>query len=329
MKKLIKKYTWLIVASFIVFSTNSLSEVRSNNDDLMEQARQSHENGDINSAVRIYEQLYKQGDTAAAYELGMLYFQGKGVKQDLDKAFEYFRMSAEGGYEDSFAAYGGMYENGYGTKKDPVKAYDWFTKSANSNSSTKNDGKSELALQIIMGTVAKADVPKGIQILKELAEENHAKSQYALFKLYSVDKYVKKDPELALRYLKEASYELPQAAFDLGICYYKGVGVEKDLFKALYLLEEVANQGYSLAMVATAEMYRDGKGTAVDLKKAFSYYKAAADKDNPLGMYFIAKAYSQGKGVEKSMSNAKIYFEKSCKAGVKKGCNQLKNLKFK
>ncbi|QLH36693.1 MAG: sel1 repeat family protein [Parachlamydiaceae bacterium] len=42
-----------------------------------------------------------QGDSGAQFYLGSLYERGEGVSQDLNKAIEYYKLSAALGYEEA------------------------------------------------------------------------------------------------------------------------------------------------------------------------------------------------------------------------------------
>ena len=64
------------------------------------------------------------GSCQAAYELGMLYYEGNEVKQDAKLALSYFEKAAEAGLVDAQAMAGGMYWQGVGTKEDKSKGYE-------------------------------------------------------------------------------------------------------------------------------------------------------------------------------------------------------------
>ena len=51
--------------------------------------------------VMRYTKAAKQGDAEAQYNLGMCYGQGKGVKQDVQKAVEWYTKAAEQGFESA------------------------------------------------------------------------------------------------------------------------------------------------------------------------------------------------------------------------------------
>ena len=82
-------------------------------------------------AIEWFTKSANQGLAEAEYNLGVMYYNGQGVKRDYPKAFELFTKSANQGYAKAEYNLGVMYYNGHGIKQDYQKAFEWFTKSAN------------------------------------------------------------------------------------------------------------------------------------------------------------------------------------------------------
>ena len=55
------------------------------------------EKGDYKTAFTIFEDLAKKGDVEAQFELGMMYANGEGVRQDDFKAKEWYEKAASQG----------------------------------------------------------------------------------------------------------------------------------------------------------------------------------------------------------------------------------------
>ena len=64
----------------------------------------------------------------AQNNLGWMYYKGNGIKQDYQKAFEWFTKSAEQGCIEAMYNIAEMYENGYGVEKDLNKSKHWIKK---------------------------------------------------------------------------------------------------------------------------------------------------------------------------------------------------------
>ena len=66
------------------------------------------------------------------------------------------------------------------------------------------------------------------------------------------------------------------AQFNLGLCYAKGEGVEKDDSRAVTWYRKSAEQGYAEAQLNLARCYYGGEGVAKDETEAYAYFSLAA-----------------------------------------------------
>ena len=73
-------------------------------------------------AGRLYQRAVDLGDVLAMYDLGVLYFQGQGVKLDQKKAFKYFRMAANRGLPKAQCNLGKSCYFGEGVPQDYAEA---------------------------------------------------------------------------------------------------------------------------------------------------------------------------------------------------------------
>src|SRR5574344_1266631 len=88
------------------------------------------EKGDYKTAFTIFEDLASKGDAGAQYNLGVMYYNGKGVRQDYKKAFEWYEKTATQGYVSAQYNLGVMYRDGEGVRQDYKKAIEWTEKAA-------------------------------------------------------------------------------------------------------------------------------------------------------------------------------------------------------
>lgn len=75
-------------------------------------------------------QVAEQGDAAAQYNLGVMYDQGQGVRQDYVQAVQWYRKAAEQGHAVAQYNLGSMYDQGQGVRQDYAQAVGWFRKAA-------------------------------------------------------------------------------------------------------------------------------------------------------------------------------------------------------
>jgi Sel1 repeat-containing protein len=92
-----------------------------------------------------------------------------------------------------------------------------------------------------------------------------------------VDAFNKKDYQAAFGHfssMADAGDAASQNA--LGILYYNGLGVDKDLATAAQWFQRAADQDLARAQNNLGEMYRDGEGIAQDEARALKLFRAAA-----------------------------------------------------
>ena len=75
------------------------------------------------------KRLDRDGNVSATYNLGVRYWEGKGVKQSDAKAVEYFKKAAEELFPPAVFTMGIAFQTGRGVDLDLEAARDWFRKS--------------------------------------------------------------------------------------------------------------------------------------------------------------------------------------------------------
>jgi len=66
----------------------------------------------------------------AQYNAGMTYAEGAVVKQDMQRAAQWFEKAANQGLASAQSTLGFLYANGQGVAADPARAVQWFERSA-------------------------------------------------------------------------------------------------------------------------------------------------------------------------------------------------------
>ncbi len=85
-------------------------------------------------------------------------------------------------------------------------------------------------------------------------------------------------------HLELAEQGYPLAECQVGYFYLDGIGVEKDLTKALYWTQRAAEHGDRDGQCNLAWIYEEGLGVPVDLDKAKHWYRLAALQDHDLAI---------------------------------------------
>ncbi len=90
----------------------------------------AYQRGDYAAALRLWQPLAEQGDADAQYNLGVMYDNGRGVRQDDGEAVKWYRKAAEQGVADAQHNLGHAYANGRGVPQDHGEAVKWYRKAA-------------------------------------------------------------------------------------------------------------------------------------------------------------------------------------------------------
>jgi hypothetical protein len=81
-------------------------------------------------ALKEIEPLAKAGNADAQHLLGLMYYMGRGVKQDYKQALQWHRKAAQQGKADAQYVVGAMYYTGNAVIQDHRQAVIWFRKAA-------------------------------------------------------------------------------------------------------------------------------------------------------------------------------------------------------
>ena len=80
-------------------------------------------NADYKTAMKEFSSLAEKGDTKAMTQVGLFYYEGKGVKQDYPKAMDWFLKAFSNQNADAFVNIGVMCRDGQGVKANKKMAY--------------------------------------------------------------------------------------------------------------------------------------------------------------------------------------------------------------
>ncbi len=193
--------------------------------------------------------------------------------------------------------------------------------------------------------------PLAISNLQKASSMGHHTSSVMLGNIYTNGEVVSRDFKLAYKYYKVAAdHNLPAGLENLGMAYYHGRGVPRNIDKAftlvkkaaekdpnaklslaLFYLEteqyknyeealkiytEFANAGNTQAQQNLGYMHMVGQGTKVDYDEAMKYFRIVYQKD-PVAGLSIAYMMELGLGMPQNLiESTKIYQELSQKGYV-------------
>ncbi len=256
-------------------------------------ASSKHEKGmknyrpdDAVAAVKELKPLAEQGDARAQFDLGSLYYQGRGVPQDYAEATRWLRKAAEQGNVAAETTLGIIYSQGLQgvIEKDYPQALMWFIFAASQGDSEAKELRDDLAMKMTPVQVGEA---------QKLARE---------FK--PADVYAKTVQEL--RVIAEKGDVAAQ--FQIGLIYYSGQGGSRNYLEALNWFKKAALQGHPLAQYNAGYMYEKGEGTPQDYIEAAKCYRLAAERGNQTAQYNLGYMYEKGQGVQQNEVQALMWY---------------------
>lgn len=117
-------------------------------------------------------------------------------------------------------------------------------------------------------------------------------------------------------YIRAAEAGHVPAQSYLGFCYYQGVGVKRDPFKAIKWIEKAAFQGDIKACNNLGWLLANGDEVVRDYRKAAYWFKKASDVGMPMAQAQLADLYRQGLGVETDTIVARSLYRKAIVGGL-------------
>jgi len=119
-------------------------------------AAKAYENKDYGTAFTLWEPLAEAGSAPAQFNLGLLFFDGKGVPQDFERAAKWFERAADQGFVGAQRNLGELYFAGKGVKRDYILSYKWFSICAAKGNETCAEHRDIVAKKLSASKLAEA-----------------------------------------------------------------------------------------------------------------------------------------------------------------------------
>lgn len=160
---------------------------------------------------------------------------------DHTAAFSYFQKAADRGYSKAQYNVGLCHEHGRGTPRDLSKAALYYQLAAGQGHSLAQYRYARWLLQD-PGSSWDPERQRAVSMLKRAADSGLREAQAFLGVLFTKEPYL--DEQRAVKYLwLAASNGDSQSRYHLGICYEKGLGVQRNLGEAVRCYQQSAALG--------------------------------------------------------------------------------------
>lgn len=254
-----------------------------------------------------YEKAAAQGHAAAQYYLGLIYFRGYGVERNLITTSGWWERAASQG--DATAQYnlGMLYENGYGVFKNLSAAREWWEKAA----AQGNDWAKEALAKLPTASKSHYDLKDDNKSSEILRVPKHSPE------IPSPAKPSAAKPLSELESLqKSAAARDAEAQYALGLRYDKGDGVKQNYKTAREWYGKASAQGHAAAQYNLGVLYYNGHGIKKNIPIACEMWKKAAELGYAQAQYHLGVLYFYGGvGVEQSYNKARGWYARAAMQG--------------
>lgn len=219
---------------------------------------------DIDKAIKLYEPLAHLGDVDAQLAMGEIFSNPNNPQWHSAKAKEWYLLAAKMGNAVAQVAIARMYEYGLGGDKDIGKAEQWYRKAAQNGSNAASTWL----------------VRHEEQLRLEL--EHKAKQKAYLDK--AIIAWNSGDHQQAVALAQKANQDEPQVQGMLAYAYFHGEGVVKNVERAVQLAQKAINSDISLGYLVMAKYYEGfpptsstGRESSKEFILKCRYYERAAE----------------------------------------------------
>jgi len=170
---------------------------------------------------------------------------------------------------------------------------------------------------------SKPAVSRGFGLEAKNEEDEFSASQYRSGQVsYFFGEYKK-----ALdKWLPLAEKNYTEALASIGWMYQAGLGVGKDIHKAVELYKKAAQQDHAIAQNNLGVLFENGLGVEKNLSSAREWYKKSAAQGYRFAEYNYANLLHNGKGGVKSIEKAIQWYQKAADQNVKEAKEKLAEL---
>ena len=162
---------------------------------------------------------------------------------------------------------------------------------------------------------------EALDLYRRAQKEGNSKAGAALSKVISEiykraqNEFDAKNYQKALNFYLAIADKHADAMNQIGWCYQKGLGVEKDLKRARDYYRKAAEAGSIFGMYNYGCCYLDGDGGEKNYTEAVKWFRKSADGKNAYAMVNLGWCYQNGLGVDKDLKAAREYYRKAAEAG--------------
>ena len=260
---------------------------------------------DYKKAVEYYTEAYSYKSATGAYFLGTMFEDGHGVEQDYIKAIELYNYAAAADDADANIKLGIFYADGVHVNKNLAKAIEYVERAKQLG----NKRADTVLAKIYANNVDSNEIDprKAFSFNLERAKAGDQDAQFQVYKAYDEGRGIAKNGDEAQKWLKVAADNGHVVA--CGLMGLRSYIIEGPAVAVKYW--EVASQGGNLkAMTDLADIYLDGAdGVPQNIDRAIYLLRQASNAGFSEAQVSLGICYANGTGVPQNWVEAKRLFE--------------------
>ncbi len=185
----------------------------------------------------------EQGDVESQFALGLAYASGTPrVEKDLEQAKLWFELAAQNGNSEAQFELGQLFYIGKGTEKDYYNAREWWLESALQGNL---DAQQKLGYLYSEGLGVERNYDQAQLWYKKAAQQGHAEAQTLLGSLYHEGNRIPTNYIEAFKWYKLAAEQgHPYAQYTLATLYHDGYGTQVDYIQCAAWIDVALANGY-------------------------------------------------------------------------------------
>jgi TPR repeat protein len=264
------------------------------------------------------------GIPSAIYNTGLSLSSGRGVKQDVQLACDYYEKAAELGIAQAMTNLADCFARGRGRPQNNERSAYWYGKAAE---------KGYLLARLIAAEQRARDgTPPSeseiSQLVRDAAASTDTDVTHKLAEMYERGSLLPKNQSEALRFYRAcADAGRRDCMYSVGRFYANGFGVERNDGEAVKWIRQAADLGEPAALNDLGIRFESGRGVDQNGEQALAYYTKAADLGDLHAMENLGLVAQYGKfGGKRDPALARRWFERAAAGGLQSSMVRLADL---
>ena len=274
------------------------------------------EEGNYKQAIPMLRNAVDCGESKALELLAVCYARGQGLEQDSQEAERLLIQWAEQGDGKTKLNLARRYKLGEDVPKNMGKALSWLKRAqlAGMDNAAQHFYMEERMQELVTGLFGENKDAFSSDMAR--AEQGDAEAQNRIGVYYYTGRNVEKDLAKGVEWFQKAADQgSANAQKNLGNCYQSGEGVDRDDTLGAFYYQKAAEQGMAEAQALLGDCYYNGQGVDKDYTQAAVWYQKAADQGHAGARVALGSMYYYGLGVETDDDKAIDLFRKAAEQG--------------